>query len=98
MQERIASGLEESFIVHSNASEEYIVNLHALHNAHLIHRHFPRHLTAPRPIYTSEEVRRAHHDELAGRLRKIPDVRTEVQADNRSNKRAREEEDRTVDN
>ncbi|KAK7047084.1 hypothetical protein VNI00_006746 [Paramarasmius palmivorus] len=55
-QERIQSSATRTIWVHRN-HDRYIVNLHALHNARLIQKYLPRHLTTPRPLYT-DRIRR----------------------------------------
>ncbi|KAJ7813468.1 hypothetical protein B0H14DRAFT_2376855, partial [Mycena olivaceomarginata] len=47
-QQRIITDLTELEVKHS-PQERYIVNMHALHNAHLLREVFPRFLTAPTP-------------------------------------------------
>lgn len=64
-QERLMSTQMQSTIKHSN-DDDYIVNMHALHNAQLLRETLPRCLTAPIP-YTVD--RKAKHDELAAKLR-----------------------------
>jgi len=44
-QERVSSGATEYFIEHKPV-DCFIINVHALHNAHLVHRALPRDLTA----------------------------------------------------
>jgi hypothetical protein len=52
-------------MVHSTA-QQFILNLHALHNAHLIREVLPRSLTAPIP-YLEDRV--ASHARFAAQLR-----------------------------
>jgi hypothetical protein len=80
MQERQKSTQTETFIEHSTQVQEYIVNMHGLHNAHYIRRHFPRAVTAPIPLFSSSAERRTHHDQLAARLRGTQKERKEKQA------------------
>lgn len=84
-QERLDSDHIQQFIEHSSEVEEYIVNLHALHNAHLLRRALPRYLTKPTPLFDSEEARRAAHNVQAARVRETLAERT------RAAKRARTE-------
>ncbi|KAF8153401.1 hypothetical protein B0H34DRAFT_754825 [Crassisporium funariophilum] len=65
MQERTASRTAEKFIVHNEAAR-YILNTHALHNAHLIRAALPRDLTVPLPYALD---RTAYHHGLAQELR-----------------------------
>lgn len=65
MQEREVSGLEDCIIEHT-AIQRYIINMHSLHNAHLIRTVIPRTLTAPVP-YARD--RTALHNKLAALLR-----------------------------
>ncbi|KAI0701827.1 hypothetical protein BC835DRAFT_1223341, partial [Cytidiella melzeri] len=74
IQERTDSGQTESHIEH-RALDEYIVNLHALHNAHLIRRVIPRVLTAPIPLFPTTEARRSCHDGLAAELQAEQDLK-----------------------
>lgn len=64
-QERLDSPRVEDAIVHSEDTQ-YILNMHALHNADLIRETLPRHLTAPVPYFHD---RRAKHDGFAAELR-----------------------------
>ncbi|KZS91018.1 hypothetical protein SISNIDRAFT_467949 [Sistotremastrum niveocremeum HHB9708] len=68
--------------------------MHALHNAHLLRRTLPRHLTAPRPYFPD---RQAKHAEFARELRvKGPAQRAETNkkraAKRAENKKKKEEE------
>ncbi|KAI0685823.1 hypothetical protein BC835DRAFT_1289282, partial [Cytidiella melzeri] len=87
-QERIDSGQTESHVEHC-LLDEYVVNLHALHNAHLIRRAIPRSLTAPIPLFPTSQARRACHDELAAKLQAKQNVKDSRAA---SQKRKRVEE------
>jgi hypothetical protein len=65
MQERQQTSRMTSLIAHED-NGHFIVNLHALHNATLIRKILPRHLTAPKPLYSH---RTARHYEIAAGLR-----------------------------
>ncbi|KZV61485.1 hypothetical protein PENSPDRAFT_643337 [Peniophora sp. CONT] len=64
-QERHETTLRLHTVVCSDRTR-YVINMHALHNPHLIREVLPRDLTAPRPLH---EDRRAFHDTLAAQLR-----------------------------
>ncbi|KAL7280675.1 hypothetical protein ACG7TL_005614 [Trametes sanguinea] len=64
-QERVNSSVREKFIEHQNV-HRYIINMHSLHNPHLIRSVLPHDLTAPIPHFTD---RRKAHDQLAKALR-----------------------------
>ncbi|KAI0309778.1 hypothetical protein OF83DRAFT_1179230 [Amylostereum chailletii] len=66
-QERMDSDRTETYIQHQPL-EEYIVNIHALHNCHLVRRLLPRALTQPLPLFEDEGKRREKHCELAAEL------------------------------
>ncbi|KAJ7226230.1 hypothetical protein C8J57DRAFT_1197699 [Mycena rebaudengoi] len=76
-QERQASTLTCRAISHSE-DNRYHLNMHALHNAHLIRETLPRHLTTPKPCFTD---RREKHSEFAAVLRETgPAKRAEAVA------------------
>ncbi|KZV67950.1 hypothetical protein PENSPDRAFT_583177, partial [Peniophora sp. CONT] len=91
VQERVEINKKEKFIEHVTTVHEYIVNLHALHNAHLIRRYLPRNLTAPIPAYADPDERRDAHDTLAASLR-------EERGEARAKKRALQELEAQADN
>jgi hypothetical protein len=66
-QERSQSKLTQKIISHSDNSR-FLINMHALHNAHLIRETLPRHLTAPRQLFSD---RCAKHFEFAAALRAV---------------------------
>ncbi|KAF8144015.1 hypothetical protein K438DRAFT_2103021 [Mycena galopus ATCC 62051] len=66
-QERAQSKLTQKIISHSDSSY-FLINMHALHNAHLIRETLPRHLTAPKQLFSD---RRAKHFEFAAALRQV---------------------------
>ncbi|KAJ7354128.1 hypothetical protein DFH08DRAFT_912734 [Mycena albidolilacea] len=66
-QERSQSKLTQKIISHSDTSR-FLINMHALHNAHLIRETLPRHLTAPRQLFSD---RCAKHFEFAAALREV---------------------------
>ncbi|KAF8162732.1 hypothetical protein B0H34DRAFT_763800 [Crassisporium funariophilum] len=69
IQERVASNIFEQFIEHQPL-EEYIINTHAFHNAHLIRAVLPRALTAPIPFCIDQQT---HHTQIAANLRGTQD-------------------------
>ena len=72
MQERKETGQSEAYIEHiqdPGSNNSFVINLHALHNTHLIRRHLPRQLTAPIPLHSSPEARELEHNKLASQLR-----------------------------
>lgn len=88
MQEGEASERHEQVIEHKNSiSERFVVNLHALHNAHLIRKVLPRALTAIVPLYAD---RRAAHVEQAEVLRKHNNAKRKVAEENRLKKKEAE--------
>ncbi|KAK0444640.1 uncharacterized protein EV420DRAFT_1721990 [Desarmillaria tabescens] len=64
MQERIKTAARQRCIVHTNHSQFHL-NMHALHNAHLIREALPRHLVAPVPL---RDCRAQFHQELSAKL------------------------------
>ncbi|KAI9062110.1 hypothetical protein FKP32DRAFT_1726132, partial [Trametes sanguinea] len=67
MQERLQSGVMEDVVEHRADVERYIVNMHSLHNPHLIRSILPRSLTAPTPRHADREET---HRKFAQQLRK----------------------------
>jgi hypothetical protein len=82
-QERLESGITELYIEHK-PSHRYIINTHALHNAHLVRRFLPRHLTVPLPF---TDDRRKLHDKLAERLRMSQNTKRAAQKKARADAR-----------
>jgi hypothetical protein len=65
MQERVESGLFKTYIEHQPI-EQFVINTHAFHNAHLLQATLPRSIIVPIPLYQDQE---AKHIEIAGNLR-----------------------------
>ncbi|KAJ3889502.1 hypothetical protein GG344DRAFT_51437 [Lentinula edodes] len=63
-QERQQLNITVKTIQHVD-DQKFIINTHALHNAHHLRRFLPRYLTVPRPLYPD---RKQWHRELAGKL------------------------------
>jgi hypothetical protein len=63
-QERVSSGRNVQFVEHVE-DEHFIVNMHAMHNAHRIRRVLPRELIRPRHLY---QDRTARHHAIAATL------------------------------
>jgi len=76
MQERIQAPVMESYVEHKPL-DEYLINTHAFHNAHLIREILPRDLTSPIPFRTD---RCSYHLEIASQLRKTQDVKRRATA------------------
>ncbi|KAJ7813532.1 hypothetical protein B0H14DRAFT_2376772, partial [Mycena olivaceomarginata] len=88
-QERQVSKLKCNAVAHSE-DNRFILNMHALHNAHLIRETRPRHLTAPKPCFTN---RRAKHNEFAATLREIgPAKRAETVAKTQATKQRKKQD------
>jgi hypothetical protein len=75
-QERMATALAKPTLLHS-AGGSYIVNMHALHNAHHLRRTLPRNLVEPVPLFPDRD---RHRKDAAARLRITgPQKRAEAQ-------------------
>lgn len=76
VKEAIRQGREETARQQDTITHEsdscHIINMHALHNAHLIRETLPRHLTKPEYIFPD---RRAKHNELAEALQRVNPIR-----------------------
>jgi len=57
-QERVETSLTEDIIKHQKV-EQFVINMAAFHNAHLIHASLPCSLVAPVPLYYDQQAR--HH-------------------------------------
>ncbi|KAJ3556884.1 hypothetical protein NP233_g11876 [Leucocoprinus birnbaumii] len=64
-QERADTGATRGVIVHAPI-EQYVINIHSFHNAHLVREAVSHHLIAPIPRYSD---RSNHHREMAQILR-----------------------------
>lgn len=65
MQERQETTRTKQLILHEDEAH-FIINLHALHNSHLLRKVLPIHLTTPKPLYADCKAR---HHEIAAALR-----------------------------
>ena len=65
MQEYQKTSCTSKLIAHEDTSH-FVLNMHALHNAHLFQRILPRELVAPKPLYDDRTTR---HYEIATSLR-----------------------------
>ncbi|KAJ7677316.1 hypothetical protein B0H17DRAFT_1139678 [Mycena rosella] len=65
VQERGPTGCTQAAVQHVDTNI-YFINMHALHNAHLLQETLPRNLTAPVPYFTDRDVK---HREFAALLR-----------------------------
>ncbi|KAI0713662.1 hypothetical protein C8Q76DRAFT_843912 [Earliella scabrosa] len=66
-QERVDSTVTEAYIEHKLDVPRFLINMHSLHNPHLIRSVLPHALVAPIPISAD---RRGLHDTMSARLRK----------------------------
>ncbi|KAF5376296.1 hypothetical protein D9615_008525 [Tricholomella constricta] len=82
-QERTLSGNTEKCIEHESM-QQFILNTHTLHNAHLIRAALPRNLTVPIP-YALDWT--AHHQELAQQLRVTQTIKRTATAEKAAEKR-----------
>ena len=82
-QERIVTDRTELQVAHSR-DQRFILNMHGLHNAHLIREVLPRSLTAPTP-YVQDRV--TSHERFAAQLRETgPAKGAETQAKTKATK------------
>ncbi|KAH9925298.1 uncharacterized protein B0H18DRAFT_933788 [Fomitopsis serialis] len=76
VRERMETEITQTFIEHTNDTH-YILNMHALHNARLIRKVLPRHLTKPTPYLNN---RNDEHKKMAASLRAAQDVQRAKEA------------------
>ncbi|KAJ7862001.1 hypothetical protein B0H14DRAFT_3615236 [Mycena olivaceomarginata] len=89
-QERSESKLTRKVRAHKDESR-FLLNTHALHNAHLVRETLPRSLTAPKPCFVD---RRAKHSEFAAALQAVgPEKRAQATARGQATK-ARNKQDK----
>ncbi|KAJ7715041.1 hypothetical protein B0H16DRAFT_1340263, partial [Mycena metata] len=82
-QERLESKLTQKATSHIDNSR-FLVNMHGLHNAHLIRETLPRHLTELKPCFVD---RKAKHFEFAAALREVgPEKRAQAIAKGQATK------------
>ncbi|THV05527.1 hypothetical protein K435DRAFT_892109 [Dendrothele bispora CBS 962.96] len=91
MQERMQTTKHKACIAHVD-DERYLLNMHALHNAHLIREALPRHLVAPVPLKSD---RIEFHKQLSASLQvsgveKRALTRTKAAETRERNKKAKE--------
>ena len=84
-QERILTDIEDPCIEHADQAS-YLINTHALHNAALIRKLLPRHLTAPIP-HIHPDAREAAHHRMAASLRQAQEARRSKEAAARKERR-----------
>ncbi|KAJ7872662.1 hypothetical protein B0H14DRAFT_2184404, partial [Mycena olivaceomarginata] len=65
-QGRVVTAASEIPLIMHAVDDDYFLNMHGIHNAHLICETLPREMTIPRP-YLSDRL--AKHKELAAQLR-----------------------------
>jgi ribosomal protein L14E/L6E/L27E len=58
-QERVSSGVDVHFVEHVDDAH-FVINMHAMHNAHRVRRVLPRELIRPRHLYENRVSR--HHE------------------------------------
>ncbi|OBZ78614.1 hypothetical protein A0H81_00232 [Grifola frondosa] len=78
-QEHTATEVMHPVLVHTNDTH-YILNLHTLHNAAVLRKVLPRHLTIPQP-YLSDRLQK--HKDMATALRIEQDTKRQKEADAR---------------
>lgn len=95
VQERQATSRKEGSIKHKD-DNNFVINMYGIHNATLLRKSLPQHLTAPKALYPD---RRLHHGKVAAGLRisqtakrvQAQAKRKETQARNAEKKRKRQE-------
>jgi hypothetical protein len=84
VQERTNSDVTEEFIVHK-LIPHYIINTHAFHNAHLLHKVLPQSLVALVALFEDQNLK---HKELAVQLHSSQGARREQLKTQREAKKA----------
>ncbi|KAJ6559339.1 hypothetical protein B0H10DRAFT_1845868 [Mycena sp. CBHHK59/15] len=79
MREHVESDTTENLIVHAPL-DQFIINFHAFHNAHILHAALHRDLLAPIPLF---EDRKAKHNEFTATLRENWALRTDCETQGR---------------
>lgn len=75
IQELLHSGVVEVFVEHKG-DKQFIINMAAFHNAHLICNALPRSLVTPIPLFDNRQKK---HDKLAAPLQAIKGVKRNAQ-------------------
>lgn len=75
-QERNETDKVEEYVEHSPV-DQYVINMHAFHNANFVRGALPRSLTEPLPYSRNRE---AYHHEIASEFRNIQDGKREALA------------------
>ncbi|KAL6304046.1 hypothetical protein BKA93DRAFT_817730 [Sparassis latifolia] len=78
-QERQDTTINDRFIEHKS-DDHFIINLHSLHNPHLIRRLLPRYLTAPIAVYADREQKHAEQAQGNSKQPIAPSAQTPSQA------------------
>ncbi|KAF9044483.1 hypothetical protein BJ165DRAFT_1347605, partial [Panaeolus papilionaceus] len=84
VHERVQIDQTEACIQH-NPLNEYLINTHSLHNAHLLRDSLPRDLITPLPF---REHQREYHDQIANQLREMQLNKQEAAAQRKAEKAA----------
>lgn len=96
MQERQETTIRISLIDHQDKTN-YVLNMHALHNAHLLRKILPQRLVQPVSLHGDQTAREAHHHAIAATLwvtqtEKWARTAAKRKATNNAKKRAKERE------
>lgn len=83
-REQTTTDLVESCIAHQSL-DEYLINIHTFHNAHLLRECLPHELVAPLPFRSH---RQEYHHEVASQLRDLQDEKREAASKKRKEKKA----------
>ncbi|KAK7021130.1 hypothetical protein VNI00_017491 [Paramarasmius palmivorus] len=105
-QERVISQATRKVWVHrelDTRNAKFVINIHAFHNARLLRRYLPRHLTVPRPLYPGQK-RDEHLANIASGIEETAAAskaesdkkRSETLAKNRANKEAAQAKAKTA--
>lgn len=84
-QDRKLITTREQAVLQHNDDLQFVINLHAIHNADLLRKTLPRALTAPTPLVLNRD---ALHDKLAAGLRISGPIKRALTAQKTANTRA----------